>query len=131
MVEEKKIRLDKWLWAARFFKTRSLAKKAIEAGHVFCEGSRVKASKEVRIGALLKIRQGLDIKIIHIMALSDRRQSADIAQGLYEETLESINKRKEEAMQRKQLRQSQVAPETKPDKKNRRLIHRFKQKNSE
>lgn len=123
-----KIRLDKWLWAARFFKTRSLAKQAIEGGHVYYDGSRVKVSKEVIIGAKLRIKQGWDEKTIEVLDLSDKRQSATIAQTLYKETAESLEKRQLNAEQRKQLKLSQMSPDTKPDKKSRRLIQQLKQK---
>ena len=122
-----KIRLDKWLWAARFFKTRNLAKQAIEGGKVHYNGSRVKVSKEVECGAELKIRQGWDEKTVIVHALSDKRKGAQEAQALYNETPESIEKREMNAIQRKQLKQSQMSPLTKPDKKSRRQIHRFKQ----
>ena len=125
----KKVRLDKWLWAARFFKTRSIAKQAIEGGKVHYNGARVKVSKEVEMGALLKIRQGWDEKVVEILLLSDQRRNAEIAQSLYAETPESLTKRELNAQMRKQLNQGQIAPERRPDKKNRRMIHRFKQKN--
>ena len=125
----KKVRLDKWLWAARFFKTRSIAKQAIEGGKVHYNGARVKVSKEVEMGALLKIRQGWDEKVVEILLLSDQRRNADIAQSLYAETPDSLTKRELNAQMRKQLNQGQIAPERRPDKKNRRMIHRFKQKN--
>lgn len=128
---EKKIRLDKWLWAARFFKTRSLAKQAIEGGKVHYNGDRVKVSKEVELDAELRIRQGWDEKTVRVLLVSDQRRGADIAQTLYAETAESIKKRELNTDMRKQLRQTQISPETRPDKKNRRLIHRFKQQNME
>ncbi|NRB37839.1 MAG: ribosome-associated heat shock protein Hsp15 [Pseudomonadales bacterium] len=127
--KSKKVRLDKWLWAARFFKTRSLAKQAIDGGKVHYNGARVKVSKEVELGAELKIRLGWDEKTVIVMLISDQRRGAEVAQTLYEETQESRVKRELNADMRKQLKQSQIAPERRPDKKNRRLIHRFKQKN--
>src|SRR5690554_8115120 len=87
------IRLDKWLWAARFYKTRSLAKAAIEGGKVHYEGQRTKVSKLVEIGATLKVRQGFDEKVIIVKALSDQRRGAPEAQLLYEETPQSIKDR--------------------------------------
>lgn len=124
-----KVRLDKWLWAARFFKTRSLAKQAIEGGKVHYSGARVKVSKEVELGAELKIRVGWDEKVVTVLIISDQRRGADIAQTLYEETKESKAKRELNADMRKQLKQGQIAPDKRPDKKSRRLIHQFKQKN--
>ena len=79
------VRLDKWLWAARFFKSRSLAKQAIEGGKVHYDGARVKVSKEVLVGAELRIRQGWDEKLIEVIALSAQRRSACEAQLLYQE----------------------------------------------
>lgn len=122
-----KVRLDKWLWAARFFKTRSLAKQAIEGGHVFYEGHRVKVSKDVELGAMLSIRQGWDVKEVEVLGVSDKRQSASIASHLYRETSESEEKRALAAEQRKQLKQHQLSPDTKPDKKSRRQIQQLKQ----
>lgn len=126
-----KVRLDKWLWAARFFKTRSLAKQAIEGGKVHYNSARVKVSKEVEVGAELRIRQGWDEKTVIVTLLSDQRRGADVAQTLYQETPDSIVKRELSADMRKQTQQGQMAPDRRPDKKSRRLIHRFKQKNME
>lgn len=123
----KKIRLDKWLWAARFFKTRSLAKHAIEGGKVHYNGARSKVSKEVEIGATLTIRQGFDEKEVVIVALSDQRGGAPQAQTLYQETATSIAKRDEASSQRKVLRGLGVVSHERPNKKQRRQIHRFKQ----
>ena len=71
-----KVRLDKWLWAARFFKTRSLAKRAIEGGKVYCNGQRVKVAKEIVVGDRLSIRQGFEKKEVAVLALSDERRGA-------------------------------------------------------
>lgn len=125
--EPTKIRLDKWLWAARFFKTRSLAKQAIEAGHVIYNNQKVKVSKEVSLGAMLKIRQGYAQKTVQVMALSAQRQSAVIAQQLYLETEQSIAEREQSALQRKLTQSTKWSPTTKPDKKSRRQITAFKQ----
>ena len=84
-----KTRLDKWLWAARFFKTRSLAKAAIDGGKVHLAGQRVKVSKEITIGDTLQIRQGFDEKVVLVRELSDQRRGAPEAQLLYEETADS------------------------------------------
>ena len=93
-----KLRLDKWLWAARFFKTRSLAKAAIEGGKVHLDGQRVKVSKEISVGDTLHIRQGWDEKVVEVKALSGQRRGAEQAQLLYEETEASIKKREAEAV---------------------------------
>lgn len=122
-----KVRIDKWLWAARFFKTRSLAKQAIEGGKVQCDGQRVKASKEITTTMQLTIRQGWDNKTIEVIALSDQRRGAPEAAKLYQETQESIEKRANEAEQRKQLKGlDRILPEGRPTKKQRRQIHRFR-----
>lgn len=117
------VRLDKWLWACRFYKTRAIAKTAIDGGKVQYEGVKPKPGKAVHIGDYVKLKQGVDEKTVVVEALSDRRQSATIAQALYKETSESIKKRQEIADLRKL-----AAPSTqgKPDKKQRRQIHRFK-----
>jgi ribosome-associated heat shock protein Hsp15 len=120
---EDKPRMDKWLWAARFFKTRSLAKDAIEGGKVHCEGQRVKVSKEVNIGLILTIRQGFEDKTVKVTALSEVRRGASEAQALYEETPDSITKREDHAAQRKA--QNLAHPDHRPNKKERRQIHKF------
>ncbi|NSM09808.1 RNA-binding protein [Moraxella bovoculi] len=123
-----KVRADKWLWAARFFRTRTLAKEAIEGGKVHMNGQKIKTSKELQVGDTLTIRQGhasvQEQKTIIIKALSDNRGSATIAQTLYDETEESIATREFFAEQRKL--QNLARPSTKPDKKQRRDIEKFK-----
>jgi len=118
------IRLDKWLWAARFYKTRSLAKQAIEGGKVQYNGDRCKVSKEVQVGAKLSLRVGLDAKVVTIIALSDQRRGAPEAALLYEETADSIAQREQQAADRKALGSAFAHPE-RPNKKQRRQIHRF------
>ncbi len=120
-----KLRLDKWLWAARFFKTRSLAKAAIEGGKVHYHGQRVKVSKEVLVGDELRVRQGYEEKTILIKALSDKRRGAPEAQTLYKETEQSIATRELNAQQRKHM--NSLSPNTKPNKKDRRKIQHIKQ----
>jgi ribosome-associated heat shock protein Hsp15 len=117
------IRLDKWLWACRFYKTRSIAKTAIEGGKVEYLGNKPKAGRAVHIGDTVKVRQGFDNKIVTVVGLSDKRGNATFAQTLYEETQESIDKRKEISELRKI---SAPSTQGKPDKKQRRQIHRFK-----
>lgn len=117
------VRMDKWLWAARFFKTRSLAKAAIEGGKVHCEGVRVKVSKEVKIGMLVMIRQGYDEKMVQVLGLSETRGPASVATLLYAETAESIELR--EKHRRQSQLQNHAHPEHRPSKKDRRQIHRF------
>lgn len=118
------VRLDKWLWAARFFKTRSIAKTAIEGGKVHVNGTRGKAAKELKIGDQVKLRQGWEEKTVAVIKLSDQRRGAPEAQLLYQETDESISKREALAAQRKAMNQ-QFNP-GRPTKKQRRDIHRFK-----
>lgn len=120
-----KVRLDKWLWAARFFKTRSLAKHAIEGGKVHYNGVRSKVSKETEVGAKLTIRTGLDEVEVVIVALSDQRRGAPVAQRLYTETENSLRKRENEAKQRKVMKGLDLGGHNKPNKKQRRQIHRF------
>lgn len=122
-----KVRIDKWLWAARFFKTRSIAKQAIDGGKVQCDGQKVKASKEITVGACLSIRQGWELKEVNVLALSDQRRGASEAVLLYRETDESVKKRELNQEQRKLLKSaSGFQAEGKPTKKQRRQIHRFK-----
>lgn len=121
-----RVRLDKWLWAARFYKTRALAKQAIEGGKVQVEGSRSKPSKEIEAGVEIRLRQGFDEKTVRVQALSDQRRGAPEAQQLYEETEESIAAREKLAAQRKAQPRHWDTP-GKPTKKQRRAIHRFKQ----
>lgn len=124
-----KVRLDKWLWAARLFKTRSLAKQAIEGGKIRYDGARSKVSKDVDIGALLTVRQGWDEKELEVIALSDQRRGAAEAQLLYRETEQSIERREGEAGQRKALQGMGLISRERPSKKQRRQIHRFKNQN--
>ncbi|MFA5938503.1 MAG: S4 domain-containing protein [Sinimarinibacterium sp.] len=119
-----RVRLDKWLWAARFFKTRNLAKQAIESGHVRYEGDRSKVSKEVAVGARLRIRQGWDEVEVVVSGLSDQRRGAPEARTLYEETAESRDRREMERLQRESA-QGLVSTE-RPTKQQRRALHRFK-----
>ena len=121
-----KLRLDKWLWAARFFKTRSLAKAAIEGGKVHLGGQRVKVSKEISVGDTLQIRQGWDERIVVVQELSDQRRGAPEAQQLYRETEESLSRRAAEAEARKAAVGMIERPAHRPTKQQRRQIHRFR-----
>jgi len=122
-----KVRIDKWLWAARFFKTRSLAKQAIESGKIQWDGQRIKASKEISINSTLIIKQGWDTKELTVIALSDQRRGAPEAALLYQETESSLEKRKQNEEQRKLLKSaSGLHTDGRPSKKQRRQIHRFK-----
>ncbi|MEC4681237.1 MAG: S4 domain-containing protein, partial [Nitrospirota bacterium] len=114
-----KVRVDKWLWAARFFKTRAKSRQAIDGGKVHVNGRRIKPSKELDLNDQLKIRQGFDEKTIIVKALSDQRKGAPEAQLLYEETVESIAKRQMTAEQRRAAGQH-VASKGRPNKRDRR-----------
>ena len=121
-----KVRLDKWLWAARFFKTRGLAKKAIEGGKVHCGGQRVKVAKEIAVGEQLTIRQGFDKREIEVTALSEQRRGAAEAAQLYAETSASIAAREERAADRKAARAGFTPAPQKPTSRQRRQLQRFK-----
>ncbi|MCG9754588.1 ribosome-associated heat shock protein Hsp15 [Shewanella insulae] len=125
--KETGVRLDKWLWAARFYKTRAIAKEMINGGKVHYNGQRTKSSKVAEVGAVIRLRQGYDEKEIVIKKLSEQRQKAVIAQTLYEETPESIAKRETYAEARRLNVLNNPAPDTKPDKKQRRQLIRFKE----
>lgn len=120
------VRIDRWLWAARFFKTRSLAKAAVEGGKVHLESSRVKPSKEVQVGQQLEIRRGDTFQVVIIETLSEQRGSATVAQTLYTETPESIEQREVRKSVRRMERAGLNIPSSKPDKKNRRALARLK-----
>lgn len=121
-----KARIDKWLWAARFFKTRSLAKQAIEGGKVHVNGQRTKASRDVQVGDTIDVRQGWDNKCVIIREISEKRGSAPIATKLYEETQDSIDRRLTHAEQRKAMGASIINTEGKPTGKQRRKINELK-----
>jgi len=116
------VRLDVWLWAARFFKTRALAKKAIEGGKVELNQAAGKASKAVRVGDRLNVARGEERFDIEVAALGEQRGSAAQAQSLYRETEASRNARLEAAERRRLERTGYTKPPTKPDKRARRLI---------
>jgi ribosome-associated heat shock protein Hsp15 len=123
-----KIRLDKWLWAARFFKTRSLATDAINGGKVHVNEARVKPARAVQIGDVLEIRRGFDEYKVIVKNLSERRGPAREAVLLYEETADSIKKREELAEQRRLRALASPQPDHRPNKKERRHIIRFQRK---
>jgi len=127
--KEDKVRLDKWLWAARFFKTRRLAKAAIDGGKVHCAGQRVKAAKEISVGEMLTIRQGIDEKDVRVTMLSDQRRGAPEAALLYEETAASKTLREKRVADRKAGFGGFSPSDHKPSKKERRQIHKFQNAN--
>ncbi|MBB3277387.1 MULTISPECIES: S4 domain-containing protein [unclassified Pseudoxanthomonas] len=116
------VRLDIWLWAARFYKTRSLAKQAVETGKVDVAGQRAKPSRIVRVGDELKVVRGEDTYSIRVEGLSEQRGSAPVAQALYRESDESRQRREAAAATRRAERTGYQAPLSKPDKRARRLI---------
>jgi ribosome-associated heat shock protein Hsp15 len=116
------VRLDIWLWAARFFKTRSLAKQAIEGGKIAVNEAPGRAAKAVRVGDLICIRRGKETLIVETAALSERRGPAAIAQTLYRETEASRAAREAEREKRRLEGAGYAKPATKPDKRARRLI---------
>lgn len=122
------VRLDKWLWAARFYKTRSLARNMIDGGKVHYNGQRAKPSKLVEVGAEIRLRQGHEEKTIEVVKLSEQRQGAPIAQTLYRET-DSSRERREHNSEMRRLHAHNPSPEKRPDKKQRRDILKFKQGN--
>ena len=123
---ETRVRLDKWLWAARFYKTRAIARQAIEGGKVRCEGFRAKPGKQVEPGMTIRLQQGGQERTVIVEGVRNDRRPASEAQLLYRETEESIRQREKQAVRRK----SQPAhwpPASRPTKKQRRDIRRFKQ----
>ena len=125
---EEKIRVDKWLWAARFFKTRSLASKAVNGGHVHLNDGRIKPSRSVQIGDRLQITRGVEKFTVDILALAARRGPAKVARTLYEETGESIERREAAREQRRLVRAPASRPQGRPDKRDRRKIRKFLRK---
>ncbi len=123
--EAGKLRIDKWLWAARFFKTRSLAIAAIESGKVEVNETRVKPAKTIDVGDMVAIRLGPYQFVVEVLALSDKRGPAPQAQKLYKETAEGAKHREELALQRKAQAQNETR-EGRPTKKERRDIEKFK-----
>lgn len=128
MPEITALRLDKWLWAARFFKTRQLATEAVASGKVHLNGNRCKPSKEVKIADKLAINKDGYQWEITVLGLNHQRRPAAEAALLYQESAESIAKREQKRQQQREERQylGYCPPEHKPNKKDRRLIHRFK-----
>jgi len=120
-----KVRLDKWLWAARFYKTRAIASTAVNGGKVHLEGQRVKASRTVRLGDFYEMHRGFDKLIVEVKELSVKRGSATIAQTLYDETEDSIIKRQQASEQRKIESLSRPVSTRKPSKRDRRKIISF------
>ena len=128
---EDRMRLDKWLWVARFFKTRALATEAINGGKIHMNGQRAKPGKEIGLGVRLQISKDQYVWDITVTALNAQRRPAREAALLYEETPESRAKRQAEVDRRRLDRELGVQPDQRPDKKDRRVIHRFKREMGE
>lgn len=124
--EAANIRLDKWLWAARFYKTRAIARDMVQGGKVHYNGQRTKPSKIVELDAVIKLAQGVDEKVITVLKLLDKRLSAPIAQTLYQESDASIEKREANSIARKNNSFFAPHPDRKPDKKQRRELLKMK-----
>jgi ribosome-associated heat shock protein Hsp15 len=116
------VRIDKWLWAARFFKTRQLATEAVNGGHVHLNGQRCKAAKTLRVNDELLIRKDSVKFIVKVLALSEKRGSAQVAQKLYEEHAQSIEQRELEKLQRRLHKMANPHPSKRPDKRQRRQL---------
>ena len=126
MMGDEKVRIDKWLWAARFFKTRSMASKAVSGGHVHLNSARVKPARTVAIGDELRIVRNETEFVVTIQALSGKRGPASIARTLYEESEESLAAREMQGEERRLQRMSRDFPPPKrPRKRDRRLIRSF------
>lgn len=120
------VRLDKWLWAARFYKTRALAREMVEGGKVHYNGQRSKPSKLIELNARITLRQGNDERTIIVLAITEQRRPAAEAVLLYEETSESIEKREKTALARRMNSLTMPHPDRRPDKKERRDLMKFK-----
>jgi ribosome-associated heat shock protein Hsp15 len=122
------MRLDKWLWAARFFKTRSIASAEVDGGHVELNGERAKPAKQVRVGDELRIRQHQSTHVVHVRGLSERRGPASEAQLLYEETDASRVERERLAEQRRLAPTPAYEEGGRPTKRDRRDMSRVKRR---
>ncbi len=123
--DENRVRLDKWLWAARFYKTRALASTAVSGGKVHLQGHRIKPSRAVKIGDCFEIQRGFERFEVIVAGLSERRGSATEAQMLYQETEASREQREIEAEKRRLAALQRPRSPTRPDKKQRRKIRQF------
>lgn len=122
------VRMDAWLWAARFFKTRTLAKKACDLGRILSNGQIAKAAREVRIGDRLRITNDGGEFHVDVLGLSNVRGPAAVAQTLYRETEESKEARQKAAAERKAMREFEILPQGRPSKRDRRRIIQFRER---
>lgn len=126
--EQQRFRLDKWLWAARFYKTRSLAAEAVNGGHVRVNGARVKPARSVNIGDAIEIHKPPYTFSIEVRGLSAKRGSAAVASALYEEDPQSIARREAVRSQSRQQAILNPRPQGRPDKRQRRRLMRMRDK---
>jgi ribosome-associated heat shock protein Hsp15 len=123
---ENRVRIDKWLWAARFFKTRSAAGQAVSGGHVHVNGERAKSSRGIKVGDRLEITRDEERYAVEVLALSERRGPASVARELYRESEESILARESQRQERRlRVGEPGLLIVRRPNKRDRRLIHRF------
>ncbi|WON76749.1 ribosome-associated heat shock protein Hsp15 [Serratia sp. UGAL515B_01] len=120
------VRLDKWLWAARFYKTRALAREMIDGGKVHYNGQRSKPSKTVEVNAEIKLRQGNEERTVIVLAVTNQRRGASEAVLMYQETQASIANREKMALARRMNALTMPHPDRRPDKKERRDLIKFK-----
>jgi ribosome-associated heat shock protein Hsp15 len=125
--EQLSLRLDKWLWAARLFKTRAIARDAVQSGKVQYNGQRSKPGKIVELAASIKVPHGYDFKELIVLELSEQRRGAPMAQLMYQESEASMQQRQSNAEARKLSAFHSPKPDHRPDKKQRRQIIQFKQ----
>lgn len=124
--ETASLRLDKWLWAARFYKSRGLAKAAVEGGKVHLNGARAKASKTVLVGDSLTVSRGETVQTVVVTGIAERRGSATVAATLYAETVESIDQREKIRAEKRMLGSGLAAPKRRPNKHQRRALRTLK-----
>ena len=125
-MERSMVRMDKWLWAARFFKTRALASKACDIGRVLSNGLRSKPAHAVRVGDMLQVENEGGVYQVEVLVLSEMRGPAAVAQALYRETDASRDARRKLAEERKAMQQYAPLPEGRPSKRDRRRIIQFR-----
>lgn len=121
-----KVRLDKWIWAARLTKTRALARDLIQAGKVHYNGQKSKPGKIVELGALIRVPAGWDVKEVEVTGIEEKRQPAKLAEMMYQETADSVAKREQNQLARKMQTFHSPKPDNRPDKKQRRELIKFK-----
>ena len=126
MDEQPSVRVDRWLWAARFFRTRSLAKSAVAGGKVHVDDQRVKPAKELRIGQTIRIHKDSVVFTVVVQNLSEQRGSAAIAQTLYEETSNSVEQRQAAVSERRMTRAGLHIPAQRPNKRDRRARNQLR-----